>query len=180
MMLQQPDCKACITTAQLRSLIIMLRLLMLCTAACCVQRNAQFKHYGKDNFTLNVPEFTAAPGELVAVVGRVGAGKSSLIHAILGNMQPVSGHAEAGGRVSYVPQNPWCQNLSLRENILFGLPFDEEKYTRVSTADVRVSCDISHSQLTANSPPQQQHGTYRLTLCGVALVTVSRPEAEHY
>lgn len=98
----------------------------------CTQRNAQFKHYGKDNFTLNVPEFSAAPGELVAVVGRVGAGKSSLIHAVLGNMQPTSGHAETGGRVSYVPQNPWCQNLTLRENILFGLPFDEEKYERVS------------------------------------------------
>eukprot|EP00878_Enallax_costatus_P000230 GHUV01000294.1.p1 GENE.GHUV01000294.1~~GHUV01000294.1.p1 ORF type:complete len:1290 (+),score=442.33 GHUV01000294.1:122-3991(+) len=94
-------------------------------------RNAQFKHYGKDNFTLNVPEFTCNPGELVAVVGRVGAGKSSLMHAILGNMQPTSGQNEAGGRVSYVPQNPWCQNLTLRENILFGLPFEEHRYERV-------------------------------------------------
>lgn len=79
-----------------------------------LQRNAQFKHYGKENFTLNVPEFSVAPGELVAVAGRVGAGKSSLIHAILGNMQPVAGSAETGGSVSYVPQNPWCQNLTLR------------------------------------------------------------------
>jgi ABC-type multidrug transport system fused ATPase/permease subunit len=99
---------------------------------CCLQRNAKFKHYGKEDFALNVPEFSCKPGELVAVVGRVGAGKSSLIHAVLGNMQPVQGTAEAGGRVSYVPQNPWCQNLSLRDNITFGLPFDEEKYGRVS------------------------------------------------
>lgn len=54
-----------------------------------MQRNAQFKHHGKENFTLNVPEFSVAPGELVAVVGRVGAGKSSLVHAILGSMQPM-------------------------------------------------------------------------------------------
>jgi ABC-type multidrug transport system fused ATPase/permease subunit len=97
-----------------------------------LQRNAQFKHHGDSAFRLNVPEFTAAPGELVAIVGRVGAGKSSLFQAILGNMDPVQGTAETGGRVSFVPQNPWCQNLTLRDNILFGLPFDEEKYERVS------------------------------------------------
>jgi ABC-type transport system involved in cytochrome bd biosynthesis fused ATPase/permease subunit len=79
-----------------------------------------------------VPEFNVQPGELVAVVGRVGAGKSSLIHAILGNMRPVQGRCETGGRVSYVPQNPWCQNLTLRDNICFGLPFEEERYERVS------------------------------------------------
>jgi ABC-type transport system involved in cytochrome bd biosynthesis fused ATPase/permease subunit len=78
-----------------------------------------------------VPEFSATPGELVAIVGRVGAGKSSLIHAILGNMVPVQGKCETGGRVSYVPQNPWCQNLTLRDNICFGLPFEEERYERV-------------------------------------------------
>eukprot|EP00775_Hariotina_reticulata_P004687 gene4687-4939_t len=94
-------------------------------------RNAQFKHHGKDNFVLNVPEFSVAPGELVAVVGRVGAGKSSLFQAILGNMQPLQGNAETGGRVSFVPQNPWCQNLSLRDSILFGLPYEEERYARV-------------------------------------------------
>lgn len=111
------------------------------TAACpaCVpqQRNAKFKHYGKENFVLNVPEFSANPGELVAVAGRVGAGKSSLIQAILGNMQPVAGSAETGGRISYVPQNPWCQNLTLRDNILFGLPYDDDKYARVGTLPAR-------------------------------------------
>eukprot|EP00878_Enallax_costatus_P041985 GHUV01048929.1.p2 GENE.GHUV01048929.1~~GHUV01048929.1.p2 ORF type:complete len:276 (-),score=67.87 GHUV01048929.1:168-995(-) len=107
-------------------------------------RNAQFKHYGKDNFTLNVPEFTCNPGELVAVVGRVGAGKSSLMHAILGNMQPTSGQNEAGGRVSYVPQNPWCQNLTLRENILFGLPFEEHRYERVSVVQLCCMCHVMY------------------------------------
>lgn len=40
----------------------------------------------------------------------------------------------AGGQVAYVPQNPWCQNLSLRESILFGTEFDEERYDEVISA----------------------------------------------
>ena len=99
--------------------------------ACPLQRNAQFKHPNSDAFTLNVPEFTVGAGELVAVVGRVGAGKSSLISAILGNMEKVRGDAASGGRVAYVPQNPWCQNLSLRESILFGSEMDEDRYSSV-------------------------------------------------
>ena len=51
---------------------------------------ATFKHAGDNPFRLNVPDFSIKPGELVAVVGRVGAGKSSLLQAILGNMTLVS------------------------------------------------------------------------------------------
>jgi ABC-type Mn2+/Zn2+ transport system ATPase subunit len=58
-----------------------------------------------------VPEFSVRPGELVAVVGRVGAGKSSLLQAILGTMDLVSGSAYAAGEIAYVPQTAWCQNL---------------------------------------------------------------------
>jgi ATP-binding cassette, subfamily C (CFTR/MRP), member 1 len=124
-------------------------------------RNAKFHHPGKENFVLEVPEFSVAPGERVAIVGRVGAGKSSLLSAILGDMhvslfalvectlqaremqlyftvacddchsQMVSGDIRVGGTISYVPQNPWCQNLTLRENILFGQEMDEELYDRV-------------------------------------------------
>ena len=95
-------------------------------------KSAQFKHPGdKTNFILNVPEFSVHKGELVAVVGRVGAGKSSLISAILGNMNKASGEAQSGGRVAYVPQNPWCQNMSLRDSILFGSAFDEDRYDAV-------------------------------------------------
>jgi len=122
-------------------------LLLNAVALLCLQRNAKFKHHGKDDFVLNVPEFTCMPGELVAIAGRVGAGKSSLVHAILGNMQPVTGQAEAAGRVSYVPQNPWCQNLTLRDNITFGLPFDEERYSRVG-CEQSAWCSSSHNSHT--------------------------------
>ncbi|KAJ9510651.1 hypothetical protein QJQ45_027539, partial [Haematococcus lacustris] len=95
-------------------------------------RDAEFKHPNSTTpFTLSVPEFSVKAGELVAVVGRVGAGKSSLISAILGNMEKLHGSATYGGRVAYVPQNPWCQNLTLRDSILFGKEFDPEAYDAV-------------------------------------------------
>ena len=98
---------------------------------CCLQRNAQFKHHGKESFVLDIPEFSVNSGELVAVVGRVGSGKSSLIQAALNNMQLQQGETRCAGKISYCPQNWWCQNLSLRDNILFGTPFDEQKYAQV-------------------------------------------------
>jgi ABC-type transport system involved in cytochrome bd biosynthesis fused ATPase/permease subunit len=54
-----------------------------------------------------------------------------VFQAVLGNMQLQSGTMAVGGSVSYVPQTPWVQNLSLRDNILFGLPMDESKYKQV-------------------------------------------------
>lgn len=41
------------------------------------------------------------------------------------------GRVNVGGSIAYVPQTPWVQNLSLRDNILFGMPFDEQKYKAV-------------------------------------------------
>jgi hypothetical protein len=54
-----------------------------------------------------------------------------LIQAALGNMQTMQGDLHCAGKISYCPQNWWCQNLSLRDNILFGTPFDEQRYAQV-------------------------------------------------
>jgi hypothetical protein len=63
---------------------------------------ATLKHAFSDSpFELKVPEFSVRPGELVAVVGRVGAGKSSLLQAILGNMELVRGRAVAAAAPAY-------------------------------------------------------------------------------
>ncbi|KIM40488.1 hypothetical protein M413DRAFT_19157 [Hebeloma cylindrosporum] len=70
-------------------------------------------------------------GMLVAIVGRVGSGKPSLLMALIGEMRKVSGSVTFGGRVAYCSQTAWIQNGTLRENILFGQEFDEEKYWRV-------------------------------------------------
>lgn len=95
--------------------------------------DAELIHPGgkEDEFRLCVPKFEVNPGEVVAIVGRVGSGKSSVFQAILQNMQLKKGNMSVGGAISYVPQTPWVQNLSLRENILFGLPHDDIKYKQV-------------------------------------------------
>ncbi|KAI0784237.1 ABC protein [Abortiporus biennis] len=69
-----------------------------------------------------------ARGSLVAVVGSVGSGKSSLLQGIIGEMRKVKGHVSLGGRVAYCPQSAWIQNATLRENILFGQPFESDRY----------------------------------------------------
>lgn len=70
-------------------------------------------------------------GKLVAVVGSVGAGKSSIISAILGEMDRVSGKVNTNGTIAYVPQQAWIQNATLQDNILFGKPMDRNRYDEV-------------------------------------------------
>lgn len=78
------------------------------------------------NFNLNIPR-----SQLCAVVGPVGSGKSSLLAACLGEMPQKEGRIIWGSRsVGYVPQQAWIQAASLRDNILFGRPYDKERYWR--------------------------------------------------
>uniref|UniRef100_A0A914X2S6 ABC-type glutathione-S-conjugate transporter n=1 Tax=Plectus sambesii TaxID=2011161 RepID=A0A914X2S6_9BILA len=70
-------------------------------------------------------------GELVAVVGKVGTGKSSLLSAIMGEMYKMKGRVLVNGSICYVPQQAWIQNMTLRENILFGSPFNQQRYDQV-------------------------------------------------
>ncbi|XP_069836109.1 ATP-binding cassette sub-family C member 2 [Dendropsophus ebraccatus] len=81
------------------------------------------------NVNLDIKE-----GHLVAVVGGVGSGKSSLVSAMLGEMDHVKGHINIKGSLAYVPQQAWIQNATLKDNILFGAPLDEERYQRVLEA----------------------------------------------
>ncbi|KAJ8418122.1 hypothetical protein AAFF_G00138310 [Aldrovandia affinis] len=74
------------------------------------------------------------PGRLVAVVGAVGSGKSSLISAMLGEMHTPKGFINIMGSVAYVPQQAWIQNATLRDNILFGSALDEARFQAVLDA----------------------------------------------
>ncbi|XP_067393213.1 ATP-binding cassette sub-family C member 2 isoform X2 [Emydura macquarii macquarii] len=74
------------------------------------------------------------PGHLVAVVGAVGSGKSSLVSAVLGEMENLKGHVNIQGSVAYIPQQAWIQNATLKDNILFGSELDETRYQRVLEA----------------------------------------------
>ncbi|XP_062832445.1 ATP-binding cassette sub-family C member 2 [Anolis carolinensis] len=73
-------------------------------------------------------------GSLLAVVGPVGSGKSSLVSAMLGEMENIKGHINIQGSVAYVPQQAWIQNATLKDNILFGSPLDEARYQKVIEA----------------------------------------------
>ncbi|KAF9292451.1 hypothetical protein BGZ68_005134 [Mortierella alpina] len=71
---------------------------------------------------------------LTAIVGRVGQGKTSLMSAMMGEMYKRSGSVKTFGSIAYVPQQAWIINASLRDNIIFGKPFDQEKYDRILLA----------------------------------------------
>lgn len=70
----------------------------------------------------------------VAVVGTVGSGKSSLISALLGEMDKISGRVNTVGKIAYVPQQAWIQNATLQDNILFGRSMDQRRYDQVIRA----------------------------------------------
>ncbi|GBC03741.1 hypothetical protein RclHR1_00530016 [Rhizophagus clarus] len=73
-------------------------------------------------------------GELVAIVGKVGAGKSSLLSALLGEMEKVRGEVIVKGHVAYVHQSPWIMNATLRDNITFGYEYKPELYDEIVEA----------------------------------------------
>lgn len=78
------------------------------------------------NFSLEVK-----PGKLCAIVGPVGSGKSSTLQLLLGELYKQSGDIKIGGSISYSSQEPWLFQASVRNNILFGLPYDRQRYNQV-------------------------------------------------
>uniref|UniRef100_A0A8C5BKD1 Multidrug resistance-associated protein 4-like n=1 Tax=Gadus morhua TaxID=8049 RepID=A0A8C5BKD1_GADMO len=87
-----------------------------------------------DSPTLQKLSFTLRSGELLAVVGPVGAGKSSLLGAILGELNQESGVLKVKGRLTYASQQPWIFPGTIRSNILFGKALIPQKYERVLQA----------------------------------------------
>ncbi|XP_033097216.1 multidrug resistance-associated protein 5-like [Anneissia japonica] len=73
-------------------------------------------------------------GKLTGVCGAVGSGKSSLISAILGQMHLLEGECLINGSFAYSAQEAWMFNATLRENILFGREFNQERYEMVLEA----------------------------------------------
>mmetsp|Transcript_56100 Transcript_56100/g.142831 ORF Transcript_56100/g.142831 Transcript_56100/m.142831 type:complete len:1410 (+) Transcript_56100:124-4353(+) len=85
----------------------------------------------EQSFALKDVSVSAAAGQLCAVLGKVGSGKSSLLNAILLEMPKRSGEVIVEGSVAYCAQVPWIQNATLRDNILFGGTMDEARYDEV-------------------------------------------------
>ncbi|KAF9323699.1 hypothetical protein BGZ91_003419 [Linnemannia elongata] len=84
--------------------------------------------------TLTNINLAIARGDLTAVVGRVGQGKTSLLNAIIGDMYKRQGSVRVYGRMAYVAQQAWIVNATLRDNILFGNEFDQARYDHVLMA----------------------------------------------
>jgi ABC-type multidrug transport system fused ATPase/permease subunit len=88
----------------------------------------------KTNFSLKNLNLEIKNGELVAIIGSVGSGKSSLIQALLGDMHKIDGRAQINGKLAYVPQQAWIMNLTLKENITFMQENDDKKYKKIIEA----------------------------------------------
>ncbi len=94
-------------------------------------RNVSFS-YGRgakivlSNINLSIPS-----GALMMVAGPVASGKSNLLKSILGDLTVCEGSCAVSPSKAYVPQTPWTALGTVRENILFGKPFDEVHYHKV-------------------------------------------------
>ncbi|KAJ2070915.1 ATP-binding cassette glutathione S-conjugate transporter ycf1 [Coemansia sp. S155-1] len=72
--------------------------------------------------------------ELMAIVGKTGAGKTSLLLAMCSEVEMKQGTGKLVGKIAYLEQQPWIMNDTLRANILFGREYDEDYYWKVLSA----------------------------------------------
>ncbi|XP_056411570.1 ATP-binding cassette sub-family C member 4 isoform X4 [Hyla sarda] len=111
--------------------------------------------------TLQNISFSVRPGELVAIIGPVGAGKSSLLSAVLGELPKDKGFVDIRGRIAYVSQQPWVFSGTVRSNILFGKEYNQEKYERVLRA-----CALKKDMLQLDDGDLTMIGDRGVTLSG--------------
>ncbi|CAN1224126.1 ABC transporter C family member 13 [Linum perenne] len=107
--------------------------------ACCAWSSSDERPESTVLYHVNL---SLPKGALIAVTGEVGSGKSSLLGAILGEMQLISGSIHSSGTVAYVPQVPWILAGTIRENIVFGKHYDSKRYfdtIKVCALDVDIS-----------------------------------------
>ncbi len=100
-------------------------------------------------------------GSLIAVVGVVGSGKSSLVSAVLGEMDRAGGRLSRRGHTAYVPQQAWIQNMTLRDNVLFDKEWAPVKYQQVLSA-----CALESDLATLTSGDLTEIGENGINLSG--------------
>uniref|UniRef100_A0A0K2T7J4 ATP-binding cassette sub-family C member 4 n=1 Tax=Lepeophtheirus salmonis TaxID=72036 RepID=A0A0K2T7J4_LEPSM len=92
-----------------------------------------------NEFTLKNISFSVEIGELCAIIGPVGCGKSTIIQSLLGEFPVSYGEINIKGRISYASQEAWIFSGSVRQNILMGKPLIDKRYREV----IRV-CALEH------------------------------------
>ncbi|CAK9828615.1 ABC transporter C family member 4 [Anthophora retusa] len=89
---------------------------------------------GQSENTLAGVNLELQKGKMYAVIGMVGAGKTSFLSAILGEIDVIEGHVKVNGSLSYAGQEAWVFGSTVRQNILFGQPYDRHRYQKVIKA----------------------------------------------
>ncbi|XP_066998976.2 ATP-binding cassette sub-family C member 4 isoform X2 [Anabrus simplex] len=87
--------------------------------------------WSPEHSTISDINLDLKPGHLCGIIGPVGSGKSSLLHVLLHELPITSGTMSIGGKVAYSSQEPWIFGGTVRQNILFGCPYDATKYQEV-------------------------------------------------
>jgi ABC-type multidrug transport system fused ATPase/permease subunit len=89
--------------------------------------------WSKSEETLSNLSIKVKKGSLVAIVGKVGSGKSSFFSGLVNQMHKLneSGKINIDGKIALVSQQPWIQNATIKNNILFNNPYNEELYKKV-------------------------------------------------
>uniref|UniRef100_A0A671K929 ATP-binding cassette sub-family C member 9-like n=1 Tax=Sinocyclocheilus anshuiensis TaxID=1608454 RepID=A0A671K929_9TELE len=136
--------------------IILNPLVFVCIGECLIQVNDGFFTWGSNLSTLSDINIRIPTGQLTMIVGQVGCGKSSLLLAMLGEMQTISGKVywskypfvnpfsrcgitpspphKNRYSVAYAAQKSWLLNATVEENITFGSPFNKQRYKAVIDA----------------------------------------------
>lgn len=104
------------------------------TEKCIKLTNVTCRLNGEDKAPVESIYFEAKDETLTVVTGPVGSGKSSFLSLIAGEIPVIAGNITCNGTIAYVPQIPWVFSGTLRENVLFGLPFHYDQYMRVIKA----------------------------------------------
>ncbi|KAH9854915.1 multidrug resistance-associated ABC transporter [Lenzites betulinus] len=130
------------------------------------------------NFTLRIEEDVIFKrGKVNLIVGPTGSGKTSLIMALLGELHYIPTGPESfvslprAGGIAYAAQESWVQNETIRDNILFGAPYDEERYNKVI-----LQCALKRDLSLFDAGDQTEVGEKGLTLSGgqKARITLAR------
>ncbi|KAI0126931.1 P-loop containing nucleoside triphosphate hydrolase protein [Xylariales sp. AK1849] len=151
---------------------------------------AEQKDDDPDRFILRNVNVTFPKGELSVISGKTGAGKSLMLAAILGEVDILSGSISAPrapplserhdskankgnwiipGAIAFVAQIPWIENATIKDNILFGLPFDESRYTKTIEVcalkkDIEMFVDGESTEIGANGINLSGGQKWRITL----------------
>ncbi|KAL6250213.1 ATP-binding cassette transporter yor1 [Rhinocladiella similis] len=112
-------------------------------------------------FKLHDMDFTVGKNELLAVIGTVGSGKTSLLAALAGDMRKTGGKVRMASARAFCPQYAWIQNATLKDNILFGKPYKSKWYR-----DVIDACALRPDLDILPAGDQTEIGERGITLSG--------------